>query len=47
MHTEFLYSADINKFGKNEKGKEKKKRKVQETTNQKAADCKKNEKPLK
>ena len=47
MHTEFLYSVNINKFGKNEKGKGKKKRIVQETTNQKTADCKKNEKPLK
>lgn len=27
MHTEFLYSVDINKFGKNEKGKGKKKEK--------------------
>ena len=46
MHTEFLYSVDINKFGKNEKGKgKKKKRKVHETTNQKTADCKKNENP--
>ena len=50
MQTE-LYFFDINKIGKIEKGRRKtrkeKKRKVQETTNQKTAECKKNEKPLK